>query len=33
MIFKIKPGTYNKDNVKYQDSLIYNKKNNKLFAL
>lgn len=33
MIFKIKPGSYNEDNVKYSNSLTSNKKNNKLLIL
>lgn len=33
MIFKIESGSYNKDNVKYSNSLTSNKKNNKLLTL
>lgn len=33
MFFKIKPGSYEKDNVKYFSLLTSNKKNNKLLTL
>lgn len=33
MIFKIKPGSYNKDNVKYSNLLTSNMKNNKILTL